>query len=304
MELKNFQELIAKVQNNDFKKKVVVAAAHDEHTLEAVFRARQDKLVEPVLVGDKVRIKEILNKLNLEFDENNIINTTSDKEAAEKSVELINENKADFLMKGKLQTADLLRAVVNKEKGLRTGNVMSHVAILEIPSYHKLLSITDGGMMMYPNAEEKKQIIENVVDVFHSMGYECPKVAVLAAVETLNPKMPETVDADILKKMNQTGEIKNCVVEGPISVDLTFSKESAKIKGFNSPVTGEADILIAPNITTGNIVSKAILEFAHGKMAGMIVGAKVPIVLTSRGATSEEKYLSLVLSASAAKKIK
>jgi len=302
MDLRNFQELIAKVQNNNSKKRVVVAAAHDEHTLKAVFRARQDKLVEPVLVGDKIKIKEILNKIHIEFNEADIINTNSDTEAAEKSVELINENKADFIMKGKLQTADLLKAVVNKEKGLRTGKVMSHVAILEVPTYHKLISITDGGMMMYPNAEEKKQIIENVVDVFLSMGYECPKVAVLAAVETVNPKMQETIDADILKKMNESGEIKNCIVEGPISVDLTLNKESAKIKGYSSPVTGEADILIAPNITTGNIMSKAILELAHGKMAGMIVGAKVPIVLTSRGATSEEKYLSLVLSASAAKK--
>lgn len=301
MELKNFQDLIAKVQNNDTKKRVAVAAAHDEHTLEAVFRARKDKLVEPVLIGDKVKIKEILQKLSLEFDDDKIINTEGDTEAAERTVELINEGKADFIMKGKLQTADLLKAVVNKEKGLRTGRVMSHVAILEIPTYHKLIAITDGGMMMYPNADEKKQIIENVVDVFLAMGYECPKVAVLAAVETVNPKMPEAVDADILKKMNQNGEIQNCIVEGPISVDLTFNKESASIKGYESPITGEADILIAPNITTGNIMSKALLEFANGTMAGMIVGAKVPVVLTSRGATSEEKYLSLVLSASAVK---
>src|SRR5690606_14705625 len=129
---------------------------------------------------------------------------------------LINEEKADFIMKGKLQTADLLKAVVNKEKGLRTGNVISHVAILEVPSYHKLIAVTDGGMMMYPNAEEKKQIIENAVNVFLNMGYKCPKVAILAAVETVNPKMPEAVDADILKQMNQNGEIKNCIVEGPI----------------------------------------------------------------------------------------
>lgn len=301
MEFKNFHELIAKVQDNDSKKRVAVAAAHDEHTLEAVFKAVNDKLIEPVLIGDKAKIKEILKKLSVEFDENKIINTESDTEAAERTVELINEAKADFIMKGKLQTADMLKAVVNKEKGLRTGNVMSHVAILEIPSYHKLIAITDGGMMLYPNAEEKKQIIENAVDVFLAMGYECPKVAVLAAVETVNLKMPETVDADILKKMNQNGEIKNCIVEGPISVDLSFNKESAKIKGYESPITGEADILIVPNIATGNIMSKVLLEFANGTMAGMIVGAKVPIVLTSRGATSEEKYLSLVLSASAVK---
>ena len=301
MELRNFQELIAKVQNNDSKKRVAVAAAHDEHTLEAVFRAVQDKLVEPVLIGNKKEIEDILKRLNVEFDVNSIIPTESDKEAAEKTVELINANKADFIMKGKLQTADLLKAVVNKEKGLRTGKVISHLAILEVPAYHKLIAITDGGMMMYPNVEEKKQILENTVDIFLAMGYECPKVAVLAAVETVNPKMPEAVDADILKKMNQSGEIKDCIIEGPISVDLTFSKESAEIKGYKSPVTGEADILLVPNITTGNIMSKALIEMANATMAGMIVGAKVPIVLTSRGATSQEKYLSLVLSASALK---
>lgn len=299
MELKNFEELIDKIKNRSSLAKVAVAAAHDEHTLEAVFKAAKDNIVEPVLVGDKIKIQEIIEKLNIQFDSEKIIHTENDTEASEKTVELINEGKADFIMKGKLQTADLLKAVVNKEKGLRTGKVMSHVAILEVPSYHKLIAITDGGMMMYPNVEEKKQIIENAVDVLLSMGYKNPKVAVLAAVETVNPKMPEAVDADLLKKMNLAGEIKNCIVEGPISFDLTMNKESAEIKGFNSPVTGEADILIAPNITTGNILSKALIELAQGKMAGMIVGAKVPVVLTSRGATSEEKYLSLVLSASA-----
>ncbi len=301
MELKNFQELILKVQNNNSKKRVAVAAAHDEHTLEAVFRAAKDKLVEPVLIGNKEKIIKIIKNLNVEYDLNTIISTESDKESAEKTVELINANKADFIMKGKLQTADLLKAVVDKEKGLRTGKVISHVAILEVPAYHKLLAITDGGMMMYPNAEEKKQILESAVDVFLAMGYECPKVAVLAAVETVNPKMPEAVDADILKKMNQSGKIKDCIIEGPISVDLTFNKESAQIKGYDSPVTGEADILLVPNITTGNIMSKALIEMANATMAGMIVGAKVPIVLTSRGATSQEKYLSLVLCASAVK---
>lgn len=204
-------------------------------------------------------------------------------------------------MKGKIQTADLLRAVVNKENGLRTGKVMSHIVIHEIPTYHKLLAVTDGGMMMYPNLDEKKQIIENAVSTFLALGYENPKVAVLAAVETVNPKMQESVDADMLKKMNIKGEIKNCIVEGPISYDLTMSKESASIKGFVSPVTGEADIIVVPNITVGNILGKSLVYSAGAKMAGFIVGAKVPIVLTSRGSTSEEKYLSLALSASAVK---
>lgn len=301
MEFRTFEDLIKKVQNLDSKKKVAVVAAQDEHTLEAVFRAKKDNIVEPILIGDKQKIKEVIERLQEDLSEEAIIDVNDDEAAAAKAVELINSEKADFIMKGKIQTADLLKAVVNKEKGLRTGNVMSHVVIHELPTYHKLLAVTDGGMMMYPNLEEKKQIIENAVNTFVAMGYDEPKVAVLAAVETVNPKMPEAVDADLLKKMNQNGEIKNCIVEGPISYDLTMSKESAEIKGFKSPVTGDADILIVPNITAGNILGKSLVYSAGAKMAGFIVGAKVPIVLTSRGSTAEEKYLSLVLSASAVK---
>jgi len=301
MIFKNFEELIKKVQKSGSNKRVVVVAAQDEHTLEAVFKARKDRIVEPILIGNKIKIKEILEKLKENLDDSGIIDVEGDDAAAEKAVELIHENKADFIMKGKLQTADLLKAIVNKEKGLRTGSVMSVVAIHEIPTYHKLLAITDGGMIMYPNVDEKKQIIENAVNTFIAMGYEKPKVAVLAAVESVNPKMPETVDADLLKKMNLSGEIKNCTVEGPISYDLAMHKESAEIKGYESDVVEDADILIAPNITAGNLVSKTLIYSAGAKMAGFIVGAKVPIVLTSRGATTEEKYLSLVLSAAAAK---
>jgi phosphate butyryltransferase len=301
MVFKNFKELIEKVQNAESKKRVVVVAAQDEHTLEAVFQAKKDNIVEPILIGDKTKIKEVLQRINECLDEDFIIDVEDDSAAAVKAVELINENKADFIMKGKIQTADLLRAVVNKEKGLRTGNVMSHIAIHEIPTYHKLLAVTDGGMMMYPEVDEKKQIIENAVNIFLAMGYDKPKVAVLAAVENVNPKMPETVDADKLKVMNQNGEIKSCIVEGPISYDLTMSRESAEIKGFSSSVTGDADILVVPNITAGNILGKSLIYSAGAKMAGFIIGAKVPIVLTSRGATTEEKYLSLVLSASASK---
>lgn len=301
MEYKSFDDLIKKVQNLDSKKKVAVVSAQDEHTLEAVFKAKKDNIVEPILIGNKKKIIEILSRLHESVLEESIINVESDSEAAEKAVELINENKADFIMKGKIQTADLLRAVVNKENGLRTGKVMSHIVIHEIPTYHKLLAVTDGGMMMYPSLDEKKQILENAVSTFLALGYENPKVAVLAAVETVNPKMQESVDADMLKKINIKGEIKSCIVEGPISYDLTMSKESASIKGFVSPVTGEADIIVVPNITVGNILGKSLVYSAGAKMAGFIVGAKVPIVLTSRGSTSEEKYLSLALSASAVK---
>jgi len=301
MVFKNFNELIQKVQKVDEKKRVVVVAAQDEHTLEAVFRARKDHIVEPVLIGDKAKIKAIVKSLNEELDDEAIIHAENDGDAAEKSVRLIHDNTADFIMKGKIQTADLLKAVVSKEKGLRTGKIMSHFVIHEMPSYHKLLAVTDGGMMMYPNVEEKKQIIENAVNTLIAMGYEKPKVAVLAAVENVNPKIPETIDADMLKKMNQRGEISNCIVEGPISYDLAMSRESARIKGYNSPVVADADILVVPNITAGNILGKSLVYSAGAKMAGFIVGARVPVVLTSRGASAEEKYLSLALSASAVK---
>lgn len=297
--IKSFEQLIGNLKNIEGTKTVGVVCAHDEHTLEAVIKAEKEGLIKSILFGNKNEIKQILANLAYEKSDESIIETLTDREAAEKAVEFVRKGNLDFLMKGKLQTADLLKAVVNKEKGLRTGKVISHLAFNEIPTYHKLIVVSDGGMMMYPDVHQKKQIIENGVEILRAMGIEKPKVAVLAAVEKVNPKMPETIDAAELKRMNEIGEIKNCIVEGPISYDLTMDRESAIIKGYESPVAGDADLLIVPNITVGNILGKSLVYSAKSKMAGMIVGAKVPIVLTSRGATSEEKYLSLVLCASA-----
>jgi phosphate butyryltransferase len=297
MVFNNFDEMIQAVKQQERVKKVVVASAADEHTLQAVFRAKEDGLVEPILIGEKEQVKQVLTKLGEFLPEEMLVDAAEPKEAAIKAVAMINAGKADFIMKGKLQTSDLLKAVVDKEKGLRTGNVMSHMAIHELESYHKLLAVTDGGMMTYPDLDKKRQIIENAVSTFRGMGYENPKVAVLAAVEKVNPKMPETVEADQLKQMNEDGIITGCIVEGPISYDLAWSKESAAIKGFESPVVGDADIMLVPNIQTGNILGKCLTYSAGAKMAGFIIGAKCPIVLTSRGASAEEKYLSLALCA-------
>ena len=297
MVIKNFDHLIELVKDIDGIKRVAVVCAHDEHTLEAVQKAENEGLVKSVLIGKSAEIKEILKKLDFMKEDSEIIDVEGDQESSYKAVEIIREGGADFIMKGKIQTGDLLKAVVDKDKGLRTGKVMSHIAFKEIPNYHKLIATTDGGMMMYPDLDKKKQILENAVDAFISLGYDKPKVAVLAAVEKVNPKMPESVDAGALKDMYLNGEIKNCIIEGPISYDLTMNRESAEIKGYDSPVTGDADIMLVPNIAVGNILSKSLIYSAGAKMAGFIVGAKVPIVLTSRGSTSEEKYLSLVLSA-------
>ncbi len=301
MEIRNFQEIIDKVKMSPTKKRMVIAAAGEEHTLQAALHARKEGIVTPVLVGDKLEINRILNDLNEIVSDEDIYDVSDVKEAADKAVELVREGNGDFLMKGFLDTSVILKAVVNKEKGLGKGGVMSHFTMFQVPNYHKILVAVDGGMVTYPTLEQKKCIIENTVGVLKSYGYENPKVAVLSCVEKVNPKMPETVEADALAKMNEKGEITGCVVAGPISYDCAMSNDVAKLKKFYSPVAGDADILVAPNIHAGNIMGKMLTITCGAKMAGFIVGAKCPIVLTSRGSSAEEKYLSIVMSAAAVK---
>jgi len=300
MSYKCFNEMIAKVQKSGRIKNMAVAAAEDKHTLEAVLIAKKDKLINPILVGDSEVIKQCLNELNYQDDDITIIDIKDKAESAQKAAELIREGKCDLLMKGIIETADLMRVVLKKENGLRTDSILSHVAFFELPTYHKILACTDTGMVTYPDLEEKKLVIKNAVSTLNKMGIENPKVALLAAVEKLNPKMPETVDADELKKLYLEGFFEKCIIEGPISYDLAMHAESAQIKGYNSPVAGDADLLVVPNITSGNLMGKALVFSAGAKMAGFIVGAKVPIILTSRASSTEDKYLSIVLSALAA----
>ncbi len=296
---KSFEELINKIKGGEKKKIVAVVAAQDHHALEAVFEAKREGIAEPILIGDKSKILSIIEELKEVLPEDRILDAKDDSASARMAVELVLQGKADFIMKGKIQTADLLREVVKKEGGLRTGRVMSMLVIHELPNYHKLLAMSDGGMMMYPSLEEKQQIIENAVERMITMGFDKPKVAVLAAVENVNPKMPETLDAKELKERNRKGIIKDCYIEGPISYDVAMSKEAADIKGYESSLSGDPDLLIVPNITAGNILGKALIYTAGAKIAGTIIGARVPIVLTSRGSSAEEKYLSIVISAAA-----
>lgn len=297
MVYQNYKQLINKVQNQKKNRRVALVAAEDEHSLEAVFMAYNDKIIEPVLVGKKQGILNVLGKLGINPKTCEIVDTYPDENPAQVAVELIKEGRADFLMKGKIETANLLKPVIDKKNGLHTGRLMSHIAFFELPTYHKLLLITDAGMVTYPGLEQKTQIIKNAVTTLCNMGYENPKIAILAGVEKINPKMQETIDAAEIKKMNQVGDLTKCIIEGPISYDLAMNRESASIKGFDSPYCGDFDVLIVPMMSAGNILSKALIYNGSAKMAGIIVGAKIPIVLTSRGATSEEKYLSLVLSA-------
>jgi len=292
----NFSQLIDKVGHAS-KKKVVVAGANDKHALAAVLKAERDGLIDYVLIGDKKEINEISKNFGYKTKSEEIIDMKNPDEIAAMAVEVIREGRGDFLMKGKIETATLLKAVVDKKNGIGKGEVMSHVAILEIPDYHKLLATTDGGMILYPDFEQKKAILKNVVDFFHQLGYEKPKVGVMAAVEVVNPKMRETVDGAELKKLAEQDYFGDCIVEGPISFDLAVSAGAASLKGYNSPVAGDVDIMLMPDMTAGNLTTKGLNCLAGAKMAGCILGAKVPIVLNSRGASFEEKYISLLLCA-------
>lgn len=300
MVYKNFDELIEKVKGYPSMKRMAIAAAGERHTLEAAFHARKEGIAKPVLVGDEAEIRRLMKKLGEDVPDEDIYPAADNKEAAELAVSLVREGKADFLMKGYLDTGVILKAVVNKEHGLGKGGVMSHFTMFDVPGYHKILVPVDGGMVTYPTLEQKRAIIENTVDTLIAMGYDCPKVGVLACVEKVNPKMPETVEAAELARMNRDGEIKNCIVEGPISYDCAVDGEIARLKGYESQIAGDVDVLIAPNIHAGNIMGKMLSCTCKAKLAGFVVGAKCPIVLTSRGSSAEEKFLSIAVSAAAA----
>lgn len=293
--LRSFDEVIERVKAFDTKKICGVCMA-DDAAISGALEAEKIGLCTPVFVGHRDEIEEVLKKYSADGNYK-IIEVADAQEGAKTVVKMVRDGEVDFILKGHLDTAILMRAVIDKENGLRTGSLISHVAFEEIPTYHKLLAITDGGMCTYPDVDDKHKMIENAVDVFHKLGYENPKVACITAIEKVNPKMPETVDAAELKKRNLDGEISGCIVEGPISFDLAYDKQAAVIKEYTSEVSGDADILLAPNIHVGNLVSKALNLGAKAKFAGFVVGAKCAIILTSRSATAEEKYLSIAMAA-------
>ena len=279
----------------------VVAAAHDEHTLQAVFAAQDDGLITPILVGNRTEILELAQKLDHPLTPDTQIYHAEDEfQCAITAVDLIRAGQGQMLIKGMLQTGTLLKAVVNKDSGICASPVMSHVAILDVPSYHKLLYITDGGMVISPDLPQKRAILANALNFCRFLGYDTPKAAVLCAVETLNPHMQETVDAAALKSEAQDGAFGACFVEGPISLDLATDRQAAEVKGYRSPVAGDADILLAPSIAAGNILGKALYGLAGGEMAGVVLGASVPITVNSRGATPAEKYDSILICAAMA----
>lgn len=295
--IRSLDVLAERAISSDQKAVIAVVWGQDKDTLESCLRAQNDGLAEFRWVGDGSQLKQTLEALGAEVREEWIVPAGSPEEAAKEAVALVRRKEANALMKGQVETGVLLKSVVDKEAGIGTGKAMTHIVLNEVPTYPKLMLTTDGGMMTYPTFEQKISILENAVDALRALGYAKPKAAVLAAVEKVNPKMPETVDAAELKKLAQSGRFGDCVVEGPISYDLAFSKEICKAKKYDSEVGGDADIFMSPDIVVGNILGKSLIVTAKGRMAGVIVGAAVPIILTSRGSTPDEKYYSIALSA-------
>lgn len=299
--IKSFEEVLQLVKSKQMKK-VAVAVAQDEPVLEAIRDAKKQGIADAILVGDKAAIEKVAEKINMDITNFEIIHEVNNKKAALKAVELVSTGKADMVMKGLTDTATFLRAVLNKEIGLRTGGLMSHIGVFEIPSYDRLIFITDAAFNMYPDLKAKIDIVKNAVKVAQAVDIELPKVAAICAVEVVNPDMPATVDASILSKMNERGQIKGCIIDGPLAIDNAISVEAAAHKGITGKVAGQADILLMPNIEAGNVMYKTLTYTTNSKNGGILVGTSAPVILTSRADSHEAKLYSIALAALVANK--
>ena len=292
--LKTFNEVLNKAKEYG-PKKMAVASAGAEDVLKAVEAARKEGLTDSILVGDKKEIIQIAEKMGIDPADYEIIDKPDKTETARCAVELVRNKKASILMKGMMGTARLLQAVLDKEIGLRTNRLLSHVYTLEVNNYNRLLTMTDGAMNISPDLKQKAQIIQNAIYYAHSLGIEKPKVAVVAAIELVNPDMPVTVDAACLAKMSERGQIVGGIVDGPLGFDNAISKEAAEHKGIESPVSGEVDVVLVPNIESGNIFAKGLVYLAKAVPAGLLLGAKAPVVLVSRSDSAQSKLFSIAL---------
>lgn len=292
--IKSFEDLLNLAQERG-PKTISVAVAQDKEVLLAVKEANNMGIADAILVGDKDEIISIAEEINMDINKYKIIDVKDPTEASRKAVELVSTGVSHIVMKGLVDTSIILRAVLDEEIGLRAGNILSHVAVFSVDTYDKLLLVTDAAMNIAPDLNQKKQIVENAVFLAHSIDIDNPKVAVVCAKEKINPKMPATVDSGQLVEMNNNGDIEGCIVGGPFALDNAISKEAALHKGIDHPVAGDADIILAPNIESGNVLYKALAFLANAKNAGIIVGAKAPIVLTSRADNDEAKLNSIAL---------
>lgn len=294
MPIRSFPELVEAAKAKG-PKRIAVAAGHQQEVMLAGLDAEVAGLAEVTLVGDSAAIAKIARDEGFDISRMEVIHAPDPREAAYLVMKLISDGQADVAMKGKVETSDFLRSALSKELGLRTGKLFTHVAAFQIPEFDRLIFISDAGVVVAPDLEQKVQIVQNAIYVAHGLGIELPRVAVLAATETVNPKIPTTLDAANLSKMADRGQIRGGLVDGPLALDNAISPESARIKGIRSEVAGRADILIAPDIEAGNVLAKAITYFAQGEMAGVVVGARCPLILPSRSDTRQAKLVSLAL---------
>ncbi|MGI6305467.1 MAG: bifunctional enoyl-CoA hydratase/phosphate acetyltransferase [Bacteroidales bacterium] len=291
--LSEFKQLLA----GKPARRLVLAAAQDHNSLSSVLRAANDGFIDPILVGKKEEIYNLAAQNNFDLTGVRVVHEPDSEMAIEIAVRMIRSNQADILMKGKVGTSNLLKGVLNKEWGLRSGALLSHIAIFEVEAYHKLIAVTDVAMNIAPNLKDKISIVNNSVACLNKLGIKMPKVAVLGAVEMVSENMQATLDAALLSKMNQRDQIRNCIIDGPLAFDNAISFESARHKGIRSDVAGDTDLLVMPDIEVGNVLYKSLVFFANAGVAAVILGAAAPIVLTSRSDSDHAKYYSIVLAA-------
>ncbi len=293
--INSMEEMIQKAKNKETQS-VVVPGAAGEEVLKAVKKAKNENIINPILVGNETAIRELTSEIGLNLEKDRIIAAENTSEICQKSVSMLAEGKADVLMKGLVDTSRLMKEVLKKEYNLRTERLISHLVLAEVPAVDRLLFISDGGMNIKPSLEEKASIIQNAIDAAQKLGWEQPKAAVLAAVEKTKEAMPETMDAAVLSKMAERGQITGGLVEGPYALDNALSSEAAEIKGLSGPVAGEADILITPDISSGNLLGKSVIHMAGGRFAALLGGTRKPIVVTSRADSAEVRFISLAAS--------
>ena len=293
--MKTFREIIKETEKYPIKR-VAVAAAEDNRVIAAAKRALDENVAEVVLVGDEKKIRALAETVGLALDKDAVVNVPLPEQAALKAAELVRSGQADVLMKGYIHTDDFLRAVLHREKGFRTGLRMSHVFVVELPVYDRFILITDSAMNIAPDLEAKAEIILNAVHLAHVLNIEKPRVACLAAVELLNPRMQATIDATCLETMSKRRQFPpDCIVDGPFALDNALSPEAAEHKGIGGPVAGNADILVVPCIEAGNMLIKSMVYTAQAQSAGTVIGASAPVVLTSRADSAESKFLSMAM---------
>ena len=294
MSITTFVDLMAEARRVG-PKMVAVAAPHEPEILLSAQDAQKEGIANCTLVGDRDLIRKLAAEQQIDITKMMLIHEPDPKTAARKVMELLRMGHADLAMKGKLETGDFLRAALDREMGLRTGRLFTHVAVFEVPGFDRFLFVTDSGVVVAPTLEQKVEIVQNAIMVAQRLGVHEPKVAILAATEMVNPKIPTTMDAANLAKMADRGQIQGGLVDGPLALDNAISPESVAIKGIKGPVAGVADILVTPDVEAGNLLAKAISYFAKGKMAGVVVGGKSPLIVASRSDPHETKLVSMAL---------